>query len=428
MRGRRILVALLSASASIASVQAQDDDVFVVPWSVPPYWMLPAKLAKSSSEGGAQPASIEAVPTDALPFVGIPPCRIVDTRGNGFSGAYGPPGLTAGVARDFVLTGQCGLPATAEAVSLNVTVVNSSGPGFILIYPQGGAQPTVSTLNYVAGQTVANAAIAPLGASGGITVVAGVSGTQLIIDTNGYYGPRVDDICVNEGQIDSVTSPMIVDGTIVNADISGAAAIADTKLATIATPGKVADSALSSDVTKLGASISGSEIDDGSIGNADIADTMRRVTLPLGTFVDCANGRLIDFSSGADNAPDHAPANVSNIVFDADPGHEDQNVAICAELVLPRDYVSGGQFFVSAGHGSPIGSSEILNCELRDGSFIGVSGSVTLTTLNNVTCVPGLPPIGPNSVLSVRLWISSSGVMDQGVTITGVAFEYLASR
>ncbi len=59
------------------------------------------------------------------------------------------------------------------------------GPGFLLVYPQGGTQPNVSTLNYVAGQTVANAAIVALG-SGGITAIPGVSGFDLLIDVNGY--------------------------------------------------------------------------------------------------------------------------------------------------------------------------------------------------------------------------------------------------
>ena len=74
-----------------------------------------------------------------------------------------------------------------EAYSVNVTVTNTQGPGFILIYPLGGAQPTVSTVNYVAGQTIANAAIVPAGTFGAITVVAGVSGTDLILDINGYF-------------------------------------------------------------------------------------------------------------------------------------------------------------------------------------------------------------------------------------------------
>ena len=79
------------------------------------------------------------------------------------------------------------IPPTAQAVSLNITVTNSLGTGYILIYPKGGNAPGVSTLNYVAGQTIANAAIVPLGTGGGVTVVAVVSGTQLLIDTNGYY-------------------------------------------------------------------------------------------------------------------------------------------------------------------------------------------------------------------------------------------------
>jgi hypothetical protein len=51
--------------------------------------------------------------------------------------------------------GQCGIPASAQAVSFNFTVTNTSGPGFLLVFPQGGAQPNASTLDYVANQTVA---------------------------------------------------------------------------------------------------------------------------------------------------------------------------------------------------------------------------------------------------------------------------------
>jgi hypothetical protein len=90
-------------------------------------------------------------------FVGLTPCRAVDTRGNGFGGVFGPPALGAGVPRDFPLAGQCGIPTAAQAVSLNVTATNTRGPGFFLLAPAGGAPPLVSTLNYVGGETVANA-------------------------------------------------------------------------------------------------------------------------------------------------------------------------------------------------------------------------------------------------------------------------------
>jgi endosialidase-like protein len=131
------------------------------------------------------------IPTPSLPFVAITPCRVVDTRGNGFAGAFGPPGLVAGVARTFPLAGQCGLPADAQAVSLNVTATNPLGPGFFLLHPAGGATPLVSTLNYLGGETVANAALVPLGA-GGLTVIAGVSGSDLILDVNGYFATAGD--------------------------------------------------------------------------------------------------------------------------------------------------------------------------------------------------------------------------------------------
>src|SRR5262249_30522972 len=68
------------------------------------------------------------------------------------------------------------------------TVTNTQGPGFLTLFPDGEAAPTVSTLNYVAGQTVANAAVVPIGTAGAVDFLAGVSGTDLIIDTNGFYG------------------------------------------------------------------------------------------------------------------------------------------------------------------------------------------------------------------------------------------------
>src|SRR5262245_59189532 len=149
-------------------------------------WAAPYSGFSSRNTGGLSTMGDVTSPT---PFIGVTPCRIVDTRGT--AGPFGGPSLAAGVPRNFaLLSGPCtGLPAAVGSYSLNITVTNTVGPGFILIYPQGGSAPIVSTLNYVAGQTVANAAIVPAGTSGGITVVAGVSGTDLIIDINGYYAP-----------------------------------------------------------------------------------------------------------------------------------------------------------------------------------------------------------------------------------------------
>src|SRR6266581_5012326 len=83
-----------------------------------PNWAAPAAWSPTESRGGL--ATMGEV-TNPLPFIGVEPCRIVDTRGNGFAGPYGPPSLTGGAPRNFTLTGQCGIAGTAQAVSLNVT-------------------------------------------------------------------------------------------------------------------------------------------------------------------------------------------------------------------------------------------------------------------------------------------------------------------
>ena len=70
------------------------------------------------------------------------------------------------------------------AVSLNVTVTNPDATGFITVYPCG-ARTLVSSLNYVAGQTVANAVIAPVSATGTVCFYSQAA-TDLIVDVNGW--------------------------------------------------------------------------------------------------------------------------------------------------------------------------------------------------------------------------------------------------
>jgi hypothetical protein len=114
----------------------------------------------------------------------------VDTRGNGapLSGGF----LPAATERDYAVAGLCGIPLTAKAVSFNATVVNPVGPGFLVLFPAGETPPGVSTLNFLANDVVANAAVVGLGATASgpsVAVAFGVSGADLILDVNGYYAP-----------------------------------------------------------------------------------------------------------------------------------------------------------------------------------------------------------------------------------------------
>jgi uncharacterized repeat protein (TIGR01451 family) len=122
----------------------------------------------------------------ATRFYTLDPCRLIDTRGP--TGALGAPALGPG-SRAFTLTGTCGLPADARAVSLNVTVTAPTHPGDLRLYPSDAALPLVSTINYSPGQTRANNAVAVLSAAGALSVQGDqAAGTvELIVDVNGYF-------------------------------------------------------------------------------------------------------------------------------------------------------------------------------------------------------------------------------------------------
>jgi hypothetical protein len=119
----------------------------------------------------------------ALSFMKVTPCRIADTR---FASA-GALGLSATRTFDVIAT-QCGIPYTAQAYSMNITVVPLGPLGWLTVWPTGQPQPMVSTLNSFNGAVVANAAIVPAGTNGQIDVFAS-NPTHVIIDINGYFAP-----------------------------------------------------------------------------------------------------------------------------------------------------------------------------------------------------------------------------------------------
>ena len=121
-----------------------------------------------------------------LRFIPVLPCRLVDTRNA--NGPFGGPKLGGGTSSSFVIPNSpCNIPPTAAAYSLNVTVVPDGQLGYLTIWPTGGAQPLVSTLNSD-GRVKANAAIVPAGDRGAVSVFA-TDPTHLILDIDGYFAP-----------------------------------------------------------------------------------------------------------------------------------------------------------------------------------------------------------------------------------------------
>ena len=124
-------------------------------------------------------------------YYAVTPCRVADTRAtSGFPAGYGPPSIAGGgTQRSFTITGQCGIPAGAQAVSFNFAVWGPVTRGGLRVFPAGLATPTVSTLNWEANiLALANAAVVPLGSGGAITVEVDGAGTvDIFVDINGYY-------------------------------------------------------------------------------------------------------------------------------------------------------------------------------------------------------------------------------------------------
>jgi hypothetical protein len=120
----------------------------------------------------------------ALRFIPVTPCRVADTREP--IGPHGGPILGAGATRDFAIAGTCGIPAAAQAYSLNIGVVPDSILGYLTVWPAGSPQPFVSTLNSLDGRIKSSAAIIPSGTGGAISVF-GTDATHVIVDINGYF-------------------------------------------------------------------------------------------------------------------------------------------------------------------------------------------------------------------------------------------------
>ena len=97
--------------------------------------------------------------------------------------------MGGGSTRTFpILSSACGLPATAQAYSLNFAAVPSGSLGYLTAWPTGQTRPVAASLNALTGAITANAAIVPAGASGSIDVFASNT-TNLVIDINGYFAP-----------------------------------------------------------------------------------------------------------------------------------------------------------------------------------------------------------------------------------------------
>jgi hypothetical protein len=202
-----VINAVLALAFAQTQVHAQQPQPLNPPlrnWAAPLYWApSPAEFEQqrieqriTHPEASLSPIAQASIftPPGPMTFIAMTPCRVMDTRSSQpFTGAFGPPSLTAYVARQVPMpSSSCGIPANVGAYSLNVTVVPSGVLSFLTVWPAGQSYPGVSTLNDpISGGVIANAAIVVAGTSGAIQMVAG-NPTDVIVDINGYYAAPSD--------------------------------------------------------------------------------------------------------------------------------------------------------------------------------------------------------------------------------------------
>jgi len=128
------------------------------------------------------------VSTYGSTYVPVTPTRVLDTRNDtGTStGKIGPDGSVAVNVTNAV----AGAPAasTVTAVVMNVTATDPTAAGFITAYPDGGALPNASNLNFAPNETVPNLVTVKVGADGKVALRSSSTGsTDLVADVQGYY-------------------------------------------------------------------------------------------------------------------------------------------------------------------------------------------------------------------------------------------------
>lgn len=140
------------------------------------------------------------------------PTRVMDTR-EGKGGTVLGPGQT----RTLRVAGVGGVPANgAGGVSLNVTVTEPTGSGYLTVWPTGKPQPLASNLNFTPGKTIPNSVISGVGPTGEISIFNSSGNTQVIVDIMGWFkvtdseAPNVRAITVSPNPVDTSTGPATV--------------------------------------------------------------------------------------------------------------------------------------------------------------------------------------------------------------------------
>ena len=104
----------------------------------------------------------------------VTPSRLLDSRNSG------------GRNQSFTVALGAVVPASASAVTLNVTVTDPLFSGYLTVYPCGSPVPLASNLNFAPGQTVPNLVTVKIGEGRSVCLYAN-SPTNVVVDLDGDF-------------------------------------------------------------------------------------------------------------------------------------------------------------------------------------------------------------------------------------------------
>lgn len=124
---------------------------------------------------------------DTTGFTLVSAKRAFDTRdGSGLQTGQDPIPAGGVLSHEIENYYSYGIPHHVGTVLLNVTVTRPRASGYLTAYASGASRPTASNLNFVAGQTVTNTVVAPVGDDGRVNYYASAT-TDLVVDVVGYF-------------------------------------------------------------------------------------------------------------------------------------------------------------------------------------------------------------------------------------------------
>jgi hypothetical protein len=309
-----------------------------------------------------------------------------------------------------VLTGTAlGSGVTGSSLTSVGTISSGTWQGTTVGTAYGGTgQTTYTNGELLIGKTDGTLAKATLTAGTGVAVT----------NADGSITVAVDSTVVTTSQTGTVTSTMIADGTIVDADVNASAGIVDTKLATIATAGKVSNSATTADSANTASAIvardasgnfSAGTITADLAGNASTVTTNADLTgdvTSVGNATSIAAGVIVD-------ADVNAAAAIAGTKISPDFGS--QNV-VTTGTSTAASLIPTGSSVPANGVYLPAANEVAIATNTTDRARIDSTGSVLIgpTSNRNVTNnveTPLLLVEGDNSNVRVIACIANPGAV-----------------